>query len=1039
MQQDRSRIGFMTPLPDSQPLLREANQHVDAGRLPEAEHLYRQILGQEPNNPSALHGLGIVALKAGHPGPAIDLMRRSLELAPQAASQWLNLASAYRAANRLNEAVALLQQSVRNFPQNVQVLRDLGTTFGLMGRMAESVQAYEQALRLRAAQPPAPNETDERRVDANVHINIGAALLAMGRLDEAIAAHDKALQLDPNSAIAHMNRGHMLFRKGRLPEAFADYEWRWKIANFTHKWPSYPQPAWDGSNLDGRAVLLWHEQGMGDTIQFARYAPMVAQRGGKAIVLCQAALVDLLQTLEPPVQIANSDGPLPDFDFHLPLLSLPRIFGTMRDSIPRAEGYLNADPKLVDQWKERLKKDDVGARLRVGIVWSGSPGFIDNKNRSMALATMAPILTVEGVQFFSLQKGEPAEQLKSTPLPRPLIDLGPELSDFAQTAALLKNLDLLITVDTGPAHLAGAIGSEVWTMLSFEPDFRWLWDTDRSSWYSSMRLFHQPKPGDWSSVLTRVAGELRARVSASPDGGAYSSATHPNAPSSASVAHPADNALLRAASEHHAAGRIDQAEALYRQVLEQQSQNASALHHLGLIAFQRGQMEPAIQLMRRSIEIDPSAAFFHKNLATACRAAGNVEESARLLRKAIELSAPDPLLLEELGVTFERLDQLDESVVSYEQAIRLLNSGSLPPALADSARRRQFEAKLHMNLGTALERQNKYEQAMPHLERAIALNPDYGMAHMHRANVLFRRRDLCSAFAEYEWRFRTKGFPTQWRNYPQPAWDGSDLKGRAILLWPEQGLGDTIQFARFAPLVAQRGGKVILQCMPPLTRVLRTLGADVQVVSDRDPLPAFDTHMPLASVPRLLGTTYESLPAPQSYLKADPDSTAQLRNRLNVDAPGLRVGLVWSGSSEFAANHRRSIPLESLLPLTQIAGMRLFSLQMGDERKQLASFPAANQIADLSDSIHDFADSAAILANLNLLISTDTAIVHLAGALGVETWVMLWSERDWRWLMDDQRMPWYPSVRPFLQSQMGKWDDVVERIAQRLRERVDQR
>jgi len=192
-------------------------------------------------------------------------------------------------------------------------------------------------------------------------------------------------------------------------------------------------------------------------------------------------------------------------------------------------------------------------------------------------------------------------------------------------------------------------------------------------------------------------------------------------------------------------------------------------------------------------------------------------------------------------------------------------------------------------------------------------------------------------------------------------------------------------------------------------------------------------------VPRLLGTTYESLPAPQSYLKADPDSTAQLRNRLNVDAPGLRVGLVWSGSSEFAANHRRSIPLESLLPLTQIAGVRFLSLQMGDARRHLASFPAANQIVDLSDSIHDFADSAAILANLDLLISTDTAIVHLAGALGVETWVMLWSERDWRWLMDDQRTPWYPSVRPFLQSQMGKWDDVVERIAQRLRERVDQR
>jgi tetratricopeptide (TPR) repeat protein len=1030
-------IDSMTPLPDSQQLLRDANQHVDAGRLHEAEHLYRQILSREPNHASALHGLGIVALKAGHASPAIDLMRRSIELAPQAPTPWLNLASAYRAANRFNEAVTLLQQCLRNFPQNVQVLRDLGATFGMMGRPAESAQAYEQSLRLRASLPAAPDETDERQVDAKVYINIGAALLGMGKLDEAIVAHDRALQLDPNSAVAHMNRGHMLFRKGRLPEAFADYEWRWKIPDFTHKWPIYPQPAWDGSDLKGRSVLLWHEQGMGDTIQFARYAPMVAQRGGKAIVWSQAALVDLLETLEPPVQIANSDGPLPAFDFHLPLLSLPRIFGTTRDSIPRAGGYLKADPQLVERWKERLQNVDSRDKLRVGVVWSGSPGFIDNKNRSMSLATLAPILAVGGVQFFSLQKGEPAEQLKSTPLPRPLIDLGPELTDFAQTAALLKNLDLLITVDTGPAHLAGAIASEVWTMLCFEPDFRWLWDTDRSSWYSSMRLFRQPRPGDWSSVLARVVSELRARVAASGRAPTTSSTTQISRPSLSSAPSQQDGeSLLRTASEHHTAGRLEQAEALYRQVLERQPQNASALHHLGLIAFSRGQVAPAIQLLRRSIEIDPSVAFFHKNLATACRVAGNADESARLLRRAIELSAPDPLLLEELGVTLERLDQLGESVAAYEQAIRLLESGPQSPALADSSRRRQFEAKLLMNLGAALERQNRYEQAMPHLEGAIALNPDYGMAHMHRANVLFRRRDLRQAFAEYEWRFRTKGFPTQFRNYPQPVWEGSDLNGRTILLWPEQGLGDTIQFARFAPLVAQRGGKVVLQCMPPLASVLRTASSDVRVVSDQDPLPPFDVHLPLISVPRVLGTTYESLPAPQSYLCADAELAAQGRPQFNVDAPGLRVGLVWSGSPEFPANHRRSIPLESLAPLLRVSGVRLFSLQMGEARKQLATLSGSRQIIDLSSQIHDFADSAAILENLDLLISTDTAIVHLAGALGVQTWVMLWSERDWRWLMDDQVMPWYPSVRPFLQSQMGKWEDVVERIVEDLRRRV---
>jgi tetratricopeptide (TPR) repeat protein len=1881
----------------SQEALQRANQHSDAGRLAEAEQLYRQILAREPNNSSALHGLGIVALRARQFAPAIDLMNRSLQLSPQTSAYWTNLANAYRSANRLPESLGVLLECVRRFPTNVIAYRDLGSVYGLMGRMPESAAACEQALRLRAAAPPSANEASERKIDARVYINLGAALVAMGKVDEAIAAHDKALQLDPDSAVAHMNRGHMLFRQGRLPEAFADYEWRWKIADFTHQWPSYPQPAWDGSDLGGRTVLLWHEQGMGDTIQFARYAPMVEQRGGKAIIWSQAALTKLLQTLDPPVQIASSDGPLPPFDLHLPLLSLPRIFGTTRDSIPRAQGYLKADPELVEQWKQRLKKDHIGAALRVGIVWSGSTGFVDNKNRSLSLSALAPILAVEGVQFFSLQKGEPAEQLKTTPTPRPVIDLGPELSDFAQTAALLKNLDFLITVDTGPAHLAGAIGSEVWTMLCQEPDFRWLWDTDRSSWYSSMRLFRQPKPGDWPHVVDRVARELAGRVQGMewrttphitlnqgthaaadmPQSAAechnaalaehqqgkhelaiqlmrraielnplepshwrglamihrdtdrpadaadslrqatqrmpgnyllhrdlglalklsgdnaqavseYQTALalhHPNAagqdpqrfaneaaeiyvnlgvalhdlgredealvaadkavalnPNHAlahlnrilprfrrgdvrggfadyewrwadsktpwpvfaqprwdgsnlqgktillwneqglgdsiqfarfvpmvaarggrpiircqrelarlfrslpgaekivsdgdplpgfdlhaplmSLAHlldisrqtllgphpylfadagdveawrarlaeftrggislrvgivwagskhntgdqsrsiplaamapilavpgvqffslqkgesaeqlkaaklpaplldlgpqlndfadtaallknldllitadtspahlagaigsevwtmlstvpefrwvwdtdrsswypnmrlyrqpkpgdwaavsaqvaqelrkrvqelatvrlpkaadisvnsattsqhgaketenfgaadraiqlnlnhavayktrlfshfrrsdfrsgfaeyesrwiesqtpwpnftqpkwggsdltgkrillwneqgcgdmiqfarfvplvaarggkpiircqrelvrlfrslqgvdqvvadgdalpmfdlhaplmslghlldvtrqtlnkaepylfadsadvqkfrdrlaelgaiseragyrvgivwsgsnrfvnnqprslslqaltpilgidgvqffslqkgepaaqlkttktpqpvidmgpelrdfadtaallknldllitvdtapahvggavgcevwtmlststdfrwawdtdrsswypnmrlfrqpqPGDwasvlaqvaqelktkvaasagafstsaptpiwsidrsfpspgtltikpppqpspevpeagelDSMYRAGGDHHAAGRIDQAEALYRQVLERQPNHASALHHLGLIAFQRGQNESAMQMMRRSIELDPGKAFFHKNLATAARASGNAAESAQLLQKAIELSAPDPLLLEELGVTLERLDRLDESVAAYQQAIALLDAGSLPLALKEESRRRQFEAKLHSNLGAALERQNHYEPAMAHFEQAIALNPQYGMAHMHRASVLFRRSDLSAAFAEYEWRFATKGFPTRWRNYPHPPWDGSDLNGRTILLWPEQGLGDTIQFARFAPLLAERGAKVIVQCMPPLKRVLQTLGKSVMVVSDQEALPAFDVHLPLISLPRALRTTYESLPAPQSYLHAEPELAAEWRNRLEVGSPGLRVGLVWSGSPDFPANRRRSIPPEALPPLMRISGTRFFSLQMGEAAKQLASVSPPQMVTDLSGQIHDFADSAAILSNLDLLISTDTAIVHLAGALGIPAWVMLWSERDWRWLMDDQRMPWYPSVRPFLQPTMGKWDDVVQRIGDELR------
>jgi hypothetical protein len=241
-------------------------------------------------------------------------------------------------------------------------------------------------------------------------------------------------------------------------------------------------------------------------------------------------------------------------------------------------------------------------------------------------------------------------------------------------------------------------------------------------------------------------------------------------------------------------------------------------------------------------------------------------------------------------------------------------------------------------------------------------------------------------------------------------------------------MGDVLQYARFAPLLAERGAKVVLQCMPPLKSVLETLAGNVRIVTTDEQLPHFDVHLPLISVPHVLMTTEQSLPAPRSYLSADPVLEAAWAKKLGKRKNSLRVGIAWSGSAAFGLNHRRSIPLQSLLPLFEIEGLDWYSLQMGPAAGQLKQFQAAAKVTDLSDQIKDFADSAAILANLDLLITTDTALVHLAGALGKETWVLLWSERDFRWLMDDERMPWYPSVRPFLQKSAGAWEDVVQRV-----------
>jgi hypothetical protein len=268
----------------------------------------------------------------------------------------------------------------------------------------------------------------------------------------------------------------------------------------------FAEPPWDGRPLEGRTLLLHAEQGFGDAIQFIRYLPLAAERGGRIIIECQAQLQRLFQINAGGSQIVASGQPMPDFDSHCPLLSLPWVFGTTLASVPDIVPYLRADAENVGSWRQRLAEHS--QVVKVGLVWSGNPAHKNDRCRSMTLARLAPLAQTRGVRFFSLQKGEAATEARTPPPGMELIDWTEELTDFADTAALIAHLDLVIAVDTAVAHLAGAMGKPVWTLLPFVPDWRWLLEREDSPWYPSMRLFRQPFWGDWDSVIERVADEL---------------------------------------------------------------------------------------------------------------------------------------------------------------------------------------------------------------------------------------------------------------------------------------------------------------------------------------------------------------------------------------------------------------------------------------------------------------------------------------------------------------------------------------------------
>jgi tetratricopeptide (TPR) repeat protein len=466
----------------------------EQGQLDEAVASLRQALHLRPDYAEACYNLGNTLGKLGRAAEAAAAYRRALEIRPLYADACNNLGLALTEAGLPGEAEVLLRQAVRLRPAFAEGHNNLGLALAAQGRFAEAEAAYGEALRLNPG-------------SVEAHTNLGSAYKEQGRLDEAQACYQFALWLDPSSPSAHWNRALAWLQAGDFERGWAEYEWRWR----RKKSPPRPfrQPRWDGAPLAGRTILLHAEQGLGDTLQFVRYAAAVKARGGTVVLAGPRALLPLLASAPGVDRLVDDTGALPETDVHAPLLSLPLLLGTTLATVPGEVPYLGADAARVGRWRERLRGL---AGRKVGIVWQGNPGHQWDRHRSAPLAAFAPLARVAGVSLVSLQKGEGAEQLRAAGLP--VHELGEDLDRegaFLDTAAVMRCLDLVVTVDTAAAHLAGALGIPVWVALASIADWRWLRDREDSPWYPSMRLFRQQAPGQWEGVFARMASELHGQ------------------------------------------------------------------------------------------------------------------------------------------------------------------------------------------------------------------------------------------------------------------------------------------------------------------------------------------------------------------------------------------------------------------------------------------------------------------------------------------------------------------------------------------------
>jgi tetratricopeptide (TPR) repeat protein len=453
---------------------------------------YDRALASRPDYAEALVNRGVTLHELKRPAEALNSYDRALAIEPDHVEALTNRGVALHDLARYGEALASHERALAVQPDHAAALSNRGVTLHRLGRLDEALGSYDLALALQ------PDHTDAL-------VNRGVALHGLKRFDEALASYDRAIALWPDHADAHFFGSMSQLLTGDFGRGWIEYEWRRKGASTGPRGRDFPQPHWlGGREIAGKTILLHSEQGFGDTIQFCRYVPLVAAQGARVVLEVEEPLVGLLTGLTGTARVIAKGDSLPDFDLQCPLLSLPRAFRTQLETIPSTVPYLRAPDQALLKWGARVPAK---RRLRIGIAWAGNAKHIRDRERSIDLRSLLPLLDIDAT-FVSLQKEVRAADMATLGKCADIIHFGHELAGFSDTAALISHLDLVISVDTAIAHLAGALGKPVWILLTQVPDWRWLLDRDDSPWYPTARLFRQGETRAWDSVITRVRDAL---------------------------------------------------------------------------------------------------------------------------------------------------------------------------------------------------------------------------------------------------------------------------------------------------------------------------------------------------------------------------------------------------------------------------------------------------------------------------------------------------------------------------------------------------
>ena len=467
-------------------------QLLEIGRFDEADRCLSRAIQLAPDFAFAYSNLGMLQIKRNRFSEAEQSFRKAIEIDPSISAAWANLAGVLNELGEFEESLTLSEKALELAYENTQAYINRGNSFMRLRRLDEAMVCYDKAIAIDADSSDAYNGR-------------GNVLTRLRRLDEAMVCYDKAIAIDPDNPNPSWTKALLLLLLGHFTEGWSYYEWRFKVESLRNNYYDFQGMAWTGlENICGKRLLIYAEQGFGDVIQFCRYIPMLEKFGAKVVFQVRTPLVELVSSLNCVMTVVKKDDALPKFDAYCSLMSLPFVFKTTVDNIPSEIPYLRAHACKVEQWKTLLGNS---AKIRVGLVWSGSVAHDDDAERSILLAALQPLLGLS-VEWHSLQKEYRQHDLEVLNRHPEIHQHQDALIDYSDTAALIETLDLVISVDTSVVHVAGALGKPVWVLLPFVPDFRWLLDRHDSPWYPNTRLFRQQSRGDWSHVINDVKEAL---------------------------------------------------------------------------------------------------------------------------------------------------------------------------------------------------------------------------------------------------------------------------------------------------------------------------------------------------------------------------------------------------------------------------------------------------------------------------------------------------------------------------------------------------